>query len=522
MAAWFEMDQEQRCALPPDVRTLGFQRYGQLTRLQRRPLNGHGSIPEEPPATHGPEVPLIDILRELAAPDFTEACVPEPIFRVADAFSKATGFDRNGVIGAATAVAAAATDDRVRLLVRRESDWIESARLWVVIIGSPSDGKSPSIRVTSDPMKELHKELFARWLAENPDPDAKDAAPRPAVYTSDATVEKLSDLLQNNPRGLLMIQEEFASWIGGIDAYKGDGNAKGRGDWLQLYDGGAHQVDRVKRGSVLVLNWSCSVLAAATRATLTSNLRQLPEDGLIHRFIPIIVRRPGAESDFDAKPALDAWARLVREIFVSTTCDSWSLRHRISVNAQILFDRERAEIRQAIDALADLSPALASHLGKHAGMIARIALAFHVVDRRPGDAIEADTMQRAIAFMRIVRRHAAVLFLHILSQSPALELARSVARTLLAEKVSEVGRHTFTQHCRQWRGAPEWHQRQAVQLLEDAGWLTADPTSRAYGGWAASRWFVHPEVHIRFAEHGEAQRKRRRHIKAALTGSDDA
>lgn len=37
-----------------------------------------------------------------------------------------------------------------------------------------------------------------------------------------------------------MLTEEFASWIGGIDVYRDGAGGKGRGESLQLYDGGPH------------------------------------------------------------------------------------------------------------------------------------------------------------------------------------------------------------------------------------------------------------------------------------------
>ncbi len=50
-----------------------------------------------------------------------------------------------------------------------------------------------------------------------------------------------------------MVTEEFSSWIGSIDAYRDGAGAKSRGDWLLLFDGGPYRINRIKRGSFLVL-----------------------------------------------------------------------------------------------------------------------------------------------------------------------------------------------------------------------------------------------------------------------------
>lgn len=456
-----------------------------------------------------------NLFREFAAPRFDPADVPAPIRRMAEAFSGATGFDLSGAMMAATVAAAAAIDDRHRLAVRPGSDWFESARLWAVLIGTPSAGKSPTIRAATDPIKDLHREMFARWHEANADAKEGEREPKPALFTSDATTEALADLLRENPRGVLMLTEEFASWIGGIDAYRDGAGSRNRGEWLQLYDGGPHQVDRVKRGSFLVPNWGASVLAACTPAGLRDQVRKLPDDGLIHRFMPCIMGAPRIPSATSARDALRDWSIRLRDLFARTTCDAAHARTRISTAAQMAFDAEARAIRESIDAIYDLSPALASHLGKHPGMLARVALTFHLIDGRAGDAIERDTMEQAARFMHKVRKHAAALFMGILSTAPALEVARGVARSIVADpaRPASIGRNYMTQRCRAFRQAQDFERRLAVQALEDAHWLSPIAESRAYGGWGASEWAVNQRVFDLFAAEGEAHRDRRQTVR---------
>ena len=55
------------------------------------------------------------------------------------------GADPGGIAMAALAVCAAATPDRIKLMMkRRTSDWIEEARLWVALVGLPSAKKARS------------------------------------------------------------------------------------------------------------------------------------------------------------------------------------------------------------------------------------------------------------------------------------------------------------------------------------------------------------------------------------------
>lgn len=453
-----------------------------------------------------------DPFRELEAAPFSVDCVPPPIARAAIAWHEATGFDPSGAIVACTVAAAAAIDDRYRLAVRPASEHFESARLWAVLIGRPSDGKSPTIRVATDPIKDIHRALFGQWTEAGGDTSGE---PRPGIFTSDATVEALADVLKNNPRGVLMLTEEFASWLGSIDAYRDAGAAKSRGEWLQLYDGGPHQIDRVKRGSFLVPNWSASVLAAGTPAGLRDSLRNVPDDGLIHRFIPCVMRMPIDPAGGDARDALRDWSALLVDVFDATTMSETRQRARISTQAAMLYEQEVRALRDAVIAVYDLSPALSAHLGKHAGLIARVALTFHVIDKRAGDAIETDTIKRAIRFMRTVRKHAAALFLSILSTAPALELARHMARAIAAEQISPaaIGRTWLSNHCRAFRAADDAEKRAALGLLCDMAWLRPAAESRGYGAWTVTEWAVNPQIAERFAAAGEQHRARREAVR---------
>jgi hypothetical protein len=122
-----------------------------------------------------------DILRQLAAPPFDYEDVPEPIANLAYHFSEATGFDRTGVIVAATVAAASMIDDKYRLEVRPESNWRESARLWGVLVAPPSAGKTPGIRAATGTIKDMHEAAWIQWHDQYQDEKPQDRPPEPAL-----------------------------------------------------------------------------------------------------------------------------------------------------------------------------------------------------------------------------------------------------------------------------------------------------------------------------------------------------
>ena len=263
------------------------------------------------------------------------------------------------------------------------------------------------------------------------------------------------------------------------------------------------------------------MLAACTPPGLRKQLRNLPEDGLIHRFLPCILRTPQAEQDGDAAEGLSAWNVRIRDIYQRTTGDTTSARARFARDAEALFDAEATELRKIVSALADAAPSLAPHVGKHPGMLARVALVFHVLDARPSDAIEIDTLRRAIQFMRCARKHANAMFGDILGASPTFELARALARSIVADssRPASIGRNWMLQHCRQFKVAPgDLEKRAAIALLEDARWLAPVVDSRPYGGWQASEWIIDARVYDLFAAEGESHRARRAVVREAFLG----
>ncbi len=475
--------------------------------------------PVDPVASAGfhDRTPL-NFLKTASAPRLSTANLPKPIADFASAYSSAHGFDVSGVIMAALASAAAMIDDAY--VLEAKPAWNISARIWTVLVGRSASGKSPTIKAATAPVRNKHAELCRDYDMMCSFLDkGQERPPRQALFTSDSTVEALSDRLAANPRGMLMVTEEFASWIGQIDAStKGDA-AKNRGAWLQLYDGGAYQIDRVVRGSISIPNWGASVLTATTPSALADHMRHLPEDGLIQRFIPVILAARDHDADGDASAAQKAWSEALTWIYEKLA----PATVRFDPEARQLFRATEKRLGRMAEATDDTSAALASHIGKHSEMIARIALIFHVFDKPCGSKfLSASTLAKAIALMEEVRRHSLALFTDVLGSAPETDLARALARSLAADSDQEfVARDWMTQHCQAFKKAKDDRvRRAAVQLLEDLDWLQVSGT-KVYAGWP-TRWEVNRNISRLYAREGEMHRAQRAAVKAVFgdDGSD--
>ena len=498
--------------------------YAQPIEAGKAPTKG-----EEPARW---EIEPLDFLRSTVAPGFTADDVPAELGDFASEWARAAGFDASGVIAATVGAAAAALSDGLRLEVNPASRHYESPRLWVLLIGPPGVAKSPSLAQACEPIKTMHRELHEEWqrecaklraAAERAD-EPPELPPRPSLYVTDATTEALAETLAGNPRGLLTIYDELDSWIGSHDAYRGAGGGKDRGEWLRAYDGGPHTVERIKRGSFYVPNWGISILAATTPSALQRHARKLPADGLLQRFIPVLVH-PGGRADRRADvgwTAQEYHNTLLR--LYQYGPGSGVLVVRMTDEAANLLHDERERLRSLALAVQVYGDGFAGHVAKHAAMLSRIALVFHAVTGREHPAerpLEVQSVRLASRFMQKAFRHAQALYADLLGQEGAVALARAVAAVLLADRRQEVTRRELTHSCHAWRKADDERLRdEAARFLVDVGWLREE-----HGGYIkahVTRWSVNPAVHERFAEHGEQHRERRRQVLEAIRGSGDA
>lgn len=291
----------------------------------------------------------LDIFRVPVAPPVPAEAFPAVLRKFAVPMAQAAGHDPGAYLIAGLAAASGAIDDAVRVLLRPQSDFFQSARLWVLLIGPSSAAKSPAIKAATKPLYDLHGNLrrdHAEKIAGMTEDEAR-KEPVPSVIVGDTTIEALRDTLRDNPRGVIAIYEELDSWIGSHDAYRGGGGSKDRGEWLCLYDGGPHTVDRAtgsaKQRHVFVPNWGCGILGATTFAALRRLAKNLPPDGLLQRFLPVVVQPLKAWDSEWHMPA----TRDDREAFATCLADMRRLGKctiKLSGEATQILNARQAEI----------------------------------------------------------------------------------------------------------------------------------------------------------------------------------
>jgi hypothetical protein len=188
---------------------------------------------------------------------------------------------------------------RCGLRPKVHSHWVTIANLWGGIIGGPGSKKSPALEAAFRPVGSLIKEARAAYAeamrdysARNnarddqeggPKQDEEDRPIEKRYKTNDATIEKLADLLIENPAGLLVHRDEL---VGLIASWDKQGHEQDRAFYLESWNGYSdYSVDRIKRGSSYLPNLCLSVVGSIQPAKLAAYLNQaqdaLADDGML-------------------------------------------------------------------------------------------------------------------------------------------------------------------------------------------------------------------------------------------------
>jgi hypothetical protein len=141
--------------------------------------------------------------------------------------------------------------------VQLKRNWFEPAILWAATVAESGQKKSPGFELAVQPLNDIQSDEFERAKGEKAEyekemkaaRDKKEALPEmpktAARYvTSDATVEAIAELLEGQPKGLLLAVDELDAWLQSFVRYKGRAGGSDRPQWLTLNRAGTLTIDR--------------------------------------------------------------------------------------------------------------------------------------------------------------------------------------------------------------------------------------------------------------------------------------
>jgi len=440
---------------------------------------------------------------------------------------------------AAMVALASVVGRQIAVMPKRRDDWTVAPNLWGAVIGRPSLLKTPAIQeplrmvealearareeheqaerhheadktVAKAVGKEAEKKIaraiksgdaaLAHALAMEAS-DAPEAPARRRYLTHDATVEKLGELLRDNPRGVLVYRDELVGFLRGLDQ---EGREGSRAFYLESWSGtGSFRFDRIGRGTIEIEAACVSVIGGIQPGPLGDYMLGAirggaGDDGLVQRFqlavwpdaprdwrnvdrYPDTGARRAARAVFDRLDTLDTSA-----IGASQNSGDLIPWLRLDQPAQALFDDWRADLEQRIRA-DDIHPALESHLAKFRSLVPSLALLCHLADTPEGGPIGEASMLRALAWAEYLETHARRIYGKALA--PDMAAAVELSRRLPSLPDPFTAKDVYRNH---WRLLDRHGTADALAVLVDYGHVRAEESTGP--GRPTTYYRAHPDL----------------------------
>lgn len=425
-------------------------------------------------------------------------------------------------VGAMTALASV-VGTQLAIRPKQLDDWTVVPNLFGAIIGPPSALKTPALDYALTPLrrlaeqerevfdsllverqvdevilearkKDLHSQIKNALKSENSEElalvrgelcDLEAGIEEPAYrryVSNDPTVEKLGELLRDNPNGLLIFRDELTGWLRNLEK---QGRESDRSFYLEAWKGtGGFTYDRIGRGTVHIENACVSILGGIQPGPLMEHVRAAigggsGADGLLQRFQLLVWpekskpwcyvdRKPDAGALEAACDVFERLANLDPVAIGANVCDSISFL-RFSRPAQEVFDAWLEELECKHLPGAD-NEAFEGHLSKYRSLMPSLALLIHLAN---GDAgpVNRSAALRAAVWTDYLMSHARRVYQHVLDADFAA--ARALAKKINAGKVKDAFK-PWEVVKKGWKGIDGRSIHAAIEILAEHDWLLID------------------------------------------------
>jgi putative DNA primase/helicase len=465
-------------------------------------------------------------------------------------------------IGAAALVALGSIiGARCAIKPKARDSWLIVPNLWGGIVGDPSAKKSPAWGAALKPLDRLiakaleeHRAALADYQTAKVVFDAqkdaiegriKEAAKKPSkgdpaaiarelrthgeqapeapvlrrYKTNDSTVEKLGELLRENPAGLLVLRDEL---VGLIATWEREGREGERAFFLEAWNGNqSFDTDRIGRGHISIPNLCVSIFGGIQPDKLTVYLEQaahaLANDGMLQRLQLLVYPNPRRWEWRDRAP--DKAARDAAYSMFETLADfdpvSWGAApaddfskfpwFRFDDEAQAVFIEWSEDLHRSRMPNED-EPIIRQHLAKFDKLFPALALVVHLVEgvaegvRGP---VTKEAALRAAAWCEFLEAHARRCY--GLLKDDGLRAAQALAAKL-ERGALEDGFTLRDVRRNQWRNLTADEAIQAaLDWLEDEDWLRGEASGGTGPGTGRRtvRYRINPAVKVGRKEGGE-------------------
>ena len=411
--------------------------------------------------------------------------------------------------------------------------WYESTAIWMMIVGAPSSNKSPAIDVCADIIIELEEELNTDYgalketynelmqvyeaqekawkeLTKKAIKDGEDPPEKPAdmvkpdkpcmnrLMIASATLEQIAELLQQNPRGLMVVRDELAGLLMNLERY---GSGTDRQFYIESFGGRRYTVDIKSRPEALIIPRLLLTLQGGIQPQRLQELFQAhADDGLSARFLydwseSVPLQR--VTKGYDKAMLKHIFTRLHKlELHFNEHGTPQAVAIRVDDDALELlhaYDVPRQVQEKEADGL------LTSHIGKLRGYVVRIAGVLAFLDWAVGSdwdeptSIDKQTMERAI---RLVDGYYLPMARRCFGDMSLPQEQRDTALILkwLAKQRATIFDATLLPRAKNTPLKDRKRRDNAIDSMLEAGIIQERGTTTPKGGRPALLYDIHPDL----------------------------
>lgn len=313
--------------------------------------------------------------------------------------------------------------------VRFMTGWVSRPIIYMVLVGSPSCGKTPPLQQAVTPLLKLdgeydriyckEMEAYRKWERMSAKQREKNSLPeemavpvRKCHVVVDSTVEALIGALRDNPRGVLTYKDEIDSLLSNFNRY----NGSDEGYFLSLFSGTPFKYSRKSNNEHIFLSKPyCSIIGTTQPGRLSEQFggkRTL--NGFSSRFLKVYpeINEMPAWNDTDMPDnVLAQWETIIRKVVGSTlTTDQEGnvISHELpfSSEAKLRVNRWKIEVSNAEYSATD-SDAVRALCGKLETYLIRFCLVIQIMrgicDGVSMEIIDIESAERAILLTEYFR-----------------------------------------------------------------------------------------------------------------------
>ncbi len=313
--------------------------------------------------------------------------------------------------------------------VRFMTGWVSRPIIYMVLVGSPSCGKTPPLQQAVAPLLKLdgeydmiyckEMETYRRWERMSAKQRERHSLPeemkmpqRKCHVVVDSTVEALIGALRDNPRGVLIYKDEIDSLLSNFNRY----NGSDEGYFLSLFSGTPFKYSRKSNNEhIFLANPYCSIIGTTQPGRLGEQFGgKRMMNGFSSRFLkvyPEIDKMPSWNDTAMPDGVLEEWGRIIRKVVTVTPSTDQEGK---ATSIELLFSQEsklriiqwKDEVNNKAYAETD-SDAVRALCGKLETYLVRFCLVIQIMHCICGesgmDKIEPGTAELAIRLTEYFR-----------------------------------------------------------------------------------------------------------------------